>query len=196
MRGRREEYAYVVDILPPEVAVYKLPPKIRREFPHDVSYAHLVGEDHFTLLEVTLKKGAVVEIGERVYVGQGQRDKVDKIVRRIRYDDLQPQGRENLNAVVRKIVEQQEGRFVKWLNEAGPITLKLHSLELLKGIGKKKVQEILEERKKRPFTSYEDVKQRAGIDIVELITERILREIAGEDSYYLFALPPPQHAEQ
>jgi putative nucleotide binding protein len=191
MKGRKEEYAYVIDVLPPEVALYKLPPKMRREFPHDVPYAHLVGEDHFALLEVTLKKDAVVEIGERVYVGPGTRDKVDKIVRRISYNDLQPQGKENLRMVVRKIVEQKEEFFIKWLNTAGPITIKLHSLELLRGIGKKKVQEILEERKKRPFSSYEDVKQRVGIDLVELITDRILRELAGEDPYYLFATPPP-----
>ncbi len=191
MKSRKEEYAYVIDILPPEVALYKLPPKMRREFPHDVPYAHLVGEDRFALLEVTLKKDAVVEIGERVYVGPGTRDKVDKIVRRISYNDLQPQGKENLRMVVRKIVEQKEEFFIKWLNTAGPITIKLHSLELLRGIGKKKVQEILEERKKRPFSSYEDVKQRVGIDLVELLTDRILREIAGEDPYYLFATPPP-----
>lgn len=191
MRGRKEEYAYVIDILPPEVALYKLPPKMRRDFPHDVTYAHLVGEDHFALLEVTLKKGVSVEIGERLYVGLGTREKVDKIVRRIRYEDLQPQGRDNLKIVVRKIVEQQESRFVKWINETGPVTLKLHSLELLRGVGKKKVHEVLEERKKKPFSSYEDVKQRVGLDLVELITDRILREIAGEDPYYLFASPPP-----
>jgi len=188
---KKEEYGYVIDILPPEVAVYKLPPKIRRDFPHDATYAHLVGEEHFTLLEVTLKRGVSVEIGERLYVGPGARDKVDKIVRRIKYDDLQPQGRENLAVIVKKLVEQQGSRFVKWLNEAGPLTLKMHSLELLRGVGKKKVQEILEERKKKPFTSYEDVKQRVGIDLVELITDRILREIAGEDPYYLFTTPPP-----
>jgi len=191
MKSRKEEYAYVIDILPPEVALYKLPPKIRRDFPHDVSYAHLVGEDHFALLEVTLKKGATVDIGERVYVGPGTRDKVDKIVRRIKYDDLQPQGRENLRVVVRKIVQQKEEFFIKWFNTAGPITLKLHSLELLRGVGKKKVQEILDERKKKPFSSYEDVKQRVGIDLVELLTDRILREIAGEDPYYIFAAPHP-----
>ncbi|MFN7105002.1 MAG: DUF655 domain-containing protein [Pyrobaculum sp.] len=188
---RREEYAYVIDILPPEVAVYKLPAKIRRDFPHDVTYAHLVGEEYFTLLEVTLKKGSEVEIGERVYVGSGTRGKVDKIVRRIKYDDLQPQGRENLYTTVKKLVGQQESRFVKWLNEAGPITLKLHSLELLKGIGKKKVHEILEERKKKPFASYEEIRQRVGLDLVELITDRILKELAGQEPYYIFTTPPP-----
>jgi putative nucleotide binding protein len=35
------------------------------------------------------------------------------------------------------------------------------------------------------------VKQRTGIDLVDLLTDRILKEIAGEDPYYLFATPPP-----
>ena len=37
MKGRREEYGYVIDILPPEVAVYRLPAKMRRDFPHDLT---------------------------------------------------------------------------------------------------------------------------------------------------------------
>jgi putative nucleotide binding protein len=191
MKGRKEEYAYVIDTLPPEVAVYRLPPKIRQRFPHDAAYAHLIGEKYFTLLEVTLKEGASVEIGERVYIGPGVRDKVGKIVRRISYGDLQPQGRESLRAVLRVLVQKQEQRFVKWINQAGPLTLKLHSLELLRGIGKKKLQEIIEERRKRHFASFEDVKQRVGIDLVELLVDRILRELAGEDPYYIFVAPPP-----
>lgn len=188
---RREEYAYVLDVIPPEVAMYKLPARVRREFPHDVTYAHLLGEEFFTLLEVTIKRGATVEVGERLYVGAGQRDKVDKIVRRIRYEDLQPPAREALPQVVRKIVAENERRFIKWINDAGPLTIKMHSLELLRGIGKKKAQEILEERRRRPFQSYEDVKQRAGVDLVELITDRVIREIMETDTYYMFVTPPP-----
>ncbi|MEM3326544.1 MAG: DUF655 domain-containing protein [Thermoproteus sp.] len=178
--------------MPPELAAYKLPAKIRREFPRDSSYAHILGEDHFTLLEVTLKPGAKVEIGERVYIGPGQRDKVDKIVRRIRYEDLQPPAREALAQIVRQIVASQEQRFVDWFNKAGPLTIKMHSLELLQGIGKKKVQEILAERRKKPFENYEDIKKRVGIDLVELLTDRILTELQGKDPYYMFASPPPQ----
>ncbi|MEL9990422.1 MAG: DUF655 domain-containing protein [Thermoproteus sp.] len=189
---RREEYGYVIDVIPPELAAYKLPAKIRREFPRDSSYAHILGEDHFTLLEVTLKPGAKVEIGERVYIGPGQRDKVDKIVRRIRYEDLQPPAREALAQIVRQIVASQEQRFVDWFNKAGPLTIKMHSLELLQGIGKKKVQEILAERRKKPFENYEDIKKRVGIDLVELLTDRILTELQGKDPYYMFASPPPQ----
>ncbi|MFB6490460.1 MAG: DUF655 domain-containing protein [Thermoproteus sp. AZ2] len=191
---RREEYAYVLDVIPPELATYRLPARVRRDFPRDSTYAHLVGEEHFTLLEVTLKPGAKVEVGERVYVGAGQRDKVDKIVRRIKYDELQPPAREALPQIVRAIVLANEKKFVDWFNRAGPLTLKMHSLELLEGIGKKKAQEILAERRKKPFESFEDVKKRVEIDPVELIVNRILAEIQGKDPYYLFAAPPPQEA--
>lgn len=189
---RREEYAYVLDVLPPELAAYKLPAKVRREFPRDSTFAHLLGEEYFTLLEVTLKPGVKVELGERVYVGAGQRDKVDKIVRRIRYEDLQPPARELLPQLVRQIVASHEQKFVDWFNKAGPITLKMHSFELLHGIGKKKLQEILAERKKRPFQSFEDIRQRLGVDPIELVVNRILSEIQEKDPYYLFASPPPQ----
>ncbi len=189
---RREEYGYVIDIIPPELAAYKLPAKIRREFSRDSTYAHILGEERFTLLEVTLKPGARVEIGERVYIGLGQRDKVDKIVRRIRYEDLQPPAREALTQIVRQIVSSQEQKFVDWFNKAGPLTIKMHSLELLQGVGKKKVQEILSERRTKPFSSFEDIKKRVGIDPLELIVNRILTEIQGKDPYYIFAAPPPE----
>jgi len=188
---RREEYGYVLDIIPPELAAYKLPARIRREFPRDVSYAHVLGEDRFTLLEVTLKPGAKVEIGERIYIGLGQRDKADKIVRRIKFEDLQPPAREVLAQLVRRIVQSQEQKYVDWFNKAGPLTIKLHSLELLHGIGKKKVQEILAERRKKPFESYEDIKKRVGIDPVEVLAGRIMAELEGKDPYYIFVAPPP-----
>ncbi len=191
---RREEYGYVIDVIPPELAAYKLPARIRREFPRDSTYAHVLGEDHFTLLEVTLKPGVKVDIGERVYIGPGQRDKVDKIVRRIKYEDLQPPAREALAQIIRQIVSSQEQKFVDWFNKAGPLTIKMHSLELLQGIGKKKVQEILAERRKKPFSSFEDIRKRVGVEPVDLIVDRILAELQGKDPYYVFTSPPPTEA--
>jgi len=137
------------------------------------------------------KPGAKVEIGERIYIGLGQRDKADKIVRRIKFEDLQPPAREVLAQLVRRIVQSQEQKYVDWFNKAGPLTIKLHSLELLHGIGKKKVQEILAERRKKPFESYEDIKKRVGIDPVEVLAGRIMAELEGKDPYYIFVAPPP-----
>ncbi|MFP3157081.1 MAG: DUF655 domain-containing protein [Caldivirga sp.] len=188
---RKEEYAYVLDIIPPEEALMKEADIIRRGFPRRDTYLQVVGEEYFTLLLVTLKHEATVEVGERVYIGDGVRDKINKIVRRLRYDELTPQARQELESLVDKIVKARERFFIDWLNKAGPLTLKLHSIELLKGIGKKTLNQILEERARKPFESFEDFKNRIGVNVQRLIVERILREIQGNEQYYLFAAPPP-----
>jgi len=188
---RKEEYAYVLDIIPPEEALMKEADIIRRGFPRRDTYLQVVGEEYFTLLLVTLKHEATVEVGERVYIGDGVRDKINKIVRRLKYDELTPQARQELESMVDKIVKARERFFIDWLNKAGPLTLKLHSIELLKGIGKKTLNQILEERARKPFESFEDFKNRIGVNVQRLIVERILREIQGNEQYYLFAAPPP-----
>ncbi len=187
---RKEEYAYILDILPPEQVVLRESTVIRRGFPRNETYVQAVGEQYFTLLELTVKPGVEVQIMERVYIGPGVRDKIDKIVRRLKYSDLTEEAKSNLEKVILEIVKKQEKRFVEFFNKAGPITLKLHSLELLKGIGKKTLWAILEERKKRPFESYEDIRKRVGIDPEKLIVDRILRELQGGEKYYLFVGGP------
>lgn len=110
---------------------------------------------------------------------------------RLKYDDLTPQAKEVLPKVVETIVREKEAKFVQFFNTSGPLTLKLHSLELLRGIGKKTLNAILEERRKRPFRSYDDIKARVGVDAVELLIDRILLELQGGEQYYLFVAPPP-----
>ncbi|MGC8544261.1 MAG: DUF655 domain-containing protein [Vulcanisaeta sp.] len=183
---KREDYAYILDIIPPEQMLVKDPSLIKKGFPRNEAYVQAIGEQFFALLELTLKPNATAEVGERVYIGSGPRDKVNKIVRRINYDELTSEAKNALPEVVTKIVKAQESRFVDFFNKAGPITLKMHSLELLKGIGKKTLWQILEERRKKPFQSFEDIKNRVGIDPEKLIVDRILREIQGADQYRLF----------
>nr|MCG2895185.1 DUF655 domain-containing protein [Vulcanisaeta sp.] len=106
--------------------------------------------------------------------------------RRIGYDELTSEAKNVLPEIVAKIVKSQESRFVDFFNKAGPITLKMHTLELLRGIGKKTLWQILEERKKKPFQSFEDIRSRVGIDPEKLIVDRILRELQGADQYRIF----------
>ncbi|MCG2863156.1 MAG: DUF655 domain-containing protein [Vulcanisaeta sp.] len=183
---KREDYAYVLDIIPPEQMLARDPSLIRKGFPRNEQYVQAIGEQYFTLLELTLKPNVTVEVGERVYIGNGPRDKVDKIVRRIGYDELTSEAKNVLPEIVAKIVKSQESRFVDFFNKAGPITLKMHTLELLRGIGKKTLWQILEERKKKPFQSFEDIRSRVGIDPEKLIVDRILRELQGADQYRIF----------
>lgn len=57
------------------------------------------------------------------------------------------------------------------------------------GIGKKHMWEIIEERQREPFKSFEDLKQRVkgGLpDPVKMIAKRIVDELQDKDRYKLF----------
>ncbi len=175
-----EDYAYVLDFMPYGHPDDKRP--IHKREP----LAQVVGEKYFTLLEVSIKRDVTPLVMDRVYIGKGERDVVNKIKRRLRYEDLTPAAKTELPYVLEHIVKQNEQRFVEFFNKAEPITTKLHQLELLPGIGKKIMWAIIDERKKEPFKSFEDISNRIkGIQHPEkLIVKRIIYELQNPQTKY------------
>lgn len=174
-----EEYAYILDFLPEGLYT---PIQKRRE-----PIAQAIGELYFTLLELTPKPGVFLEIGERVYIGKGFRQKIAHVKGKITYDDLTATAKSELPNVLEIIIRQREAFFVDFFNKAGPLTPKLHAIELLPGIGKKTMWEILEERKKKLFDSFDDISKRTSIsDPIKLIIRRIEQELQNDEKYYLF----------
>ncbi len=193
-----EEYVYVLDYLPhgrpeDERPIYKKEPLVL-----------VLGEKYFSLLELVPKKGVDFNIHERVYIGKKERDKIDYIKRRISYDDLTAAAKSELPYVVEEIVKSREKEFVDFFNKATPITTRLHALELIPGIGKKLMWEILEERKKGPFNSFEDISKRIKSisDPAKLIVGRIVSELEEEDvklgkrKYRIFVPSGPREGER
>lgn len=178
----KEDYALVLDYLPLG----------RPDDPKGTPVAQVVGTAHYTLLEVLPKPGADLQIFEKTFIGKGERPKIWKILRRISYDELTSFARSNLEEAVSRIVQEREQEYVQFFNRARPITIRLHSLELLPGIGKKLLFKILEEREKKPFESFEDIKNRVPTlgDPKKVIVQRILKELSEPCKYYLFARPP------
>lgn len=183
-----EEWAYVLDFLPQGNPLDRHPQHRTR------ALAQVLGDMYFTLLEVYPRPDQYLSIGERVYIGKGKRDKVLQIFGRIGYDDLTTVARDNIPQIVYQIVREKEPIFVRFFNIAEPVTLKLHSLELLPGIGKKSMRVILEERRKKPFESFEDIEKRTRInDPAKVIADRIVVELQGNQKYYLFVKPYGEH---
>ena len=81
-----------------------------------------------------------------------------------------------------------EKRFVDFFNNAQPLTTRMHQLELLPGLGKKHMWEILEVRKTKPFESFEDIKKRVKLmpDPKNAVIKRILAEIKGKEKHRIF----------
>ncbi|MFC6733090.1 MULTISPECIES: DUF655 domain-containing protein [unclassified Haladaptatus] len=146
--------------------------------------AYALTEAGFELLELLLTEEADLNIGDRVTVKP--RDDQVETVRRVEYDDLTGAGRAELEYVVRDIVDANEQRFVDFYNDAQPISLRLHQLNLLPGIGKKLRNNILEQRKRGPFESFEELEERVkGLHKPkEVLVERILEELHDDDLKY------------
>lgn len=111
---------------------------------------------------------------------------------RIGYDDLSAGARSELEYLVEELIEDDEDRFVDFFNRAQPISLRLHQLNLLPGIGDKLRDGILEERSRQPFESFDDLEERVtGLhDPRGIIIERIMDELRdGSLKYHLFVGP-------
>ena len=182
-----EEYVYVLDYLPEGRG--DIPP--HRRYP--VVYG--VGENQFTLLELVPRDNIYVNIGERIYVGKDmrKRDKIKKIKGRVDYESLTSTAHGELPYILLDIIKNRESFFVNFFNSAPAISTRFHSLELLPGLGKKMMMEILQERKKKKFTSFEDIANRVDFlrDPAKLIAKRIELELSDPDQkYHLFTRPP------
>ena len=168
----REEYAYVLDFM--------LSGKSFSNRPEPIS--QLLGEEWFTLLEATPKPAAALALGERVYIGKNERDKILLIKTRISYNELTQTSRNELPNLVMKIVRTNEKRFVDIFNNAGPLNIRQHSLELLPGVGKKHLEAILKARNEKKFENFADIEARVALlqDPAKLVSERVLSGAGGQ----------------
>ncbi|SFC44035.1 putative nucleotide binding protein [Halobiforma haloterrestris] len=147
---------------------------------------YALGVEDFQLYQVAFDEDERLTIGTEVVVEPpAERDVVTEC-NEVEYEDLSSGAQSELEYVVQDLVEENEQRFVDFYNEAQPITLRLHQLNLLPGIGKKLRNSILDERKRKPFESFEDLSERvSGLhDPDEVLVERILQELRDDDLKY------------
>ncbi len=177
---KKDEWAVVLDFLPQgHYGMSRSQPA-----------AQVVGDKYFSLLEVIVREGETLKTGERVYIGDKKRDKVKYISGRVKVENLSNAARDELMAAINNILDQNQSLFVNFFSNAGSLTTRLHQLELLPGIGKKHLWAILEERKTKPFESFDDIKKRVALlpDPKTMIVKRIVEELEEKDRYNVFVL--------
>ena len=150
MKPKKEDYAIILDFLP---YGYPLEGKM-------MPIAQAIGEENLTLLQLIPRKGVTLQLKEKVYIGEGKREKIYYIL----------------------------GRLKKEKSTA--INTRMHQIELLPGYGKKHMKEIIEERDKKKFESFEDLKEKIPSlpDPKTAIQKRIINELTGKDRYRIFIL--------
>lgn len=178
----KEEHAIVLDFLPNGY------PFDKRPFHKKTSIAQAIGKTSYVLLELVPKKDCFLQPLEEVYIGEGKRDKIHHIMGRILPSKLTETAKTEVNFVINDIIMKNEAKFVEFFNKAGPINTRRHQLELLPGVGKKHMLELLEKRDEKPFENFADIKARVSLlpDPEKIILKRILLELEGTEKYYLF----------
>jgi putative nucleotide binding protein len=174
----REEYCIILDFLPSGYADRR----------HPEPTAQAIGTSFFSLLELVPREGINLRPGEEVYIGDGKREQIRFIKSQIDYNYLTNMAQNELKEIVEAIVKKNEKKFVDFFNRATTITPRMHQLQLLPGIGKKHIMDILDERKKKPFDSFQEILTRVRLfpDPVKIIVKRIMEELSQEEKYYLF----------
>ena len=174
-----EEYAYVLD--------FDSRGKSSTVRGRDGIIVTAIGEDRLTILEVLGVPNSTFEVGEKIYIGKEGRTKVLSVLGKLDYDKISSSAQSELETTIENIVTVNESKFVDYLNNAQPLTPRIHALELIPGIGKTYMKSMLEERDRKKFESYEDLQERVGFkEPIKHITERIMDEISGESRMNLF----------
>jgi len=178
----REDLAIVLDFLP-------------HGYPFDPRPSHkktpivqAIGKNRFVLLELVPKRDIFLQPHDEVYIGEGKRDKIHHIKGRIPYEKLTSTAQSELKHIVEDFVNQNESRFVDFFNKSQPLSTRMHQLELLPGLGKKHMWEILQARKEKPFENFLDLKTRVKLlpEPKMIIIRRIVSELEGKEKYNLF----------
>ncbi|MFW6230596.1 MAG: DUF655 domain-containing protein [Nanoarchaeota archaeon] len=182
MQRPREEKAIVLDFLQ-----HGYPFEKEDNF-RKTPIAQAIGATYFVLLELVPKKDVFLQPYEEVYVGEGKREKIHHIRGKLQLSKLTGTASSELEFVISDLVKKTEDRFVKFFNNARPLTTRMHELELLPGLGKKHMWELIDEKRAEPFASFADIKKRVKLmpDPVKIITKRIVQELEGNQKHNLF----------
>lgn len=181
MQNTKEEIAIVLDFLPngypfEKTGGLKTP------------IAQALGKSKFSLLELIPKKGIFLQPYEEIYIGEGKRDKIHHIKGKMNIKNLTQTAKAELEFVIKDIVVKEEKKFVEFFNTARPLSTRMHQIELLPGMGKKHMWQIIEQRDEKLFESFEDIKKRVKLipKPEETVVKRIIKELGGEEKHKLF----------
>jgi putative nucleotide binding protein len=174
----KEEHAIILDFLP---YGYPLEKKM-------MPIAQAMGVNKFVLLELVPRRGVKLELKDKVYIGEGKRDKIYYILGRLNKEKLTETAKLQLEEFVNKLVEDREKQFVEFFNKAEAINTRLHQIELLPGFGRKHAHKIVEVRGGKGFMNFEDLKKRVSNipDPRKAVEKRILMELTQMERHNLF----------
>ena len=176
-----EDYAYILDVLP------EGRPDGKRRFRRE-PLVYGLGLEEFKIFDMKPIPGVSITIGDRCYIGKEteKRIQIDHVRARVSFVELTHTAQSELGFVLDEVVRENEEKFIQFYNNAGPISRRYHSLELIPGLGKKTMNLIVNNR---PYSSFKDMEEKVPNfrRPEKYISQRIENEIKeSEQKYRLF----------
>jgi putative nucleotide binding protein len=174
--GDHETHLAILTVLPPETT------------DDDERRIQGVGIAHFTLLECALHDNTTVAPGDRVALTDDEQGPHAAVTQRLTYETLSQDAQDRLEATVESIIIANEQRFIDYYNDAQPISLRRHQLDLLPGIAESRRNTIIRQRERQPFADFDDLEDRIEQlrDPHASLAERVLTELQDDVKYTLF----------
>ena len=173
-----EDYAYVLDVL------IEGRPDGKRRFRRE-AIVYGLGIEEFKIFDMKPMPNAPISIGDRCYIGKEteERTQIDHVRARVNYKELTHTAQSELSFVLDEIVCENEEKFINFYNHAGPISRRYHSLELIPGLGKKTMNQIV---RNRPYTGFREMEKKIPNfrNPEKFISQRIENEIKETDQKY------------
>jgi putative nucleotide binding protein len=143
-------------------------------------YVQTVGESRFALLELAVDANTDLSPGDRVAVES--EDSIG-VHRRLTYRTLTQAAQDRLEETIEEIIADNKQRFIDFYNNAQPIGLRKHQLDVLAGIGDTRRERIIDERRQGAFTDFADLEARVDSlhDPPALLVKCVLTELREAD---------------
>ena len=132
----------------------------------------MLGENKFVLMELSPKRDKVPAVYERVYIGEGEREVIDHVIKRLKYKELTPTAKEWLPHVLEQIVNDNQKRFLQLFNNPKGILIRPK-----KRICANTLNDLSRELNKRTFSNFGDIAERvSGLNHPEKIIASIIED--------------------
>jgi putative nucleotide binding protein len=151
---------------------------------HREKILQVVEGNGFGLYKIVLREDTIYKIGDRIEIKNNS--EWLETIQRINYNSLTAGSKIELEHTIRTIINGDAKKFISFYNHSAPISIRLHQLNLLPGIGGKLRDKIIQEREKNEFKDFDDLIGRVSglYNPQEVIFKRIMDELKDVNLKY------------
>lgn len=135
---------------------------------------HGLSEPGLHIVRARLQDSSSCEAGDHFSLESGKTGPLSPL----RYRDLSGDASSNLLDAVKESILQNPDAHLDFYNRANNISLKMHAFQLLPGVGSSTAQSWVQIRGANGWVDLNEVGEKLGVDAVELLAERYVKELA------------------